>query len=186
MADYKEILDDTQAQMDSTIAHLEERLLSIRAGRASVNVLDGVLVQYYGNDAPVSQVASVNIPDARTILIQPWEKGIIGTIEKAILDANIGLTPSNNGEQIRLTIPALTEDRRKQLVKQVRADAEVARVSLRNARRDGVDAFKKAQKDGMPEDRAKSGEGDVQKLIDKFNGQIDKMIDVKEEEIMTV
>lgn len=186
MADYQQILDDVKQKMERTVQHLEEQLIGVRAGRANPNILTNVLVPYYGNDVPVSQVASVNIPDSRTILIQPWEKGIIGAIEKAILDANIGLTPSNNGEQIRLTIPSLTEERRKELVKQIGSFAEAARVSLRNSRRDGVDGFRKCQKDGMPEDRAKTGENDVQKLIDKFDGKVDELIKSKEDEIMTV
>jgi ribosome recycling factor len=128
----------------------------------------------------------VTVPDAKTILIQPWEKAMIGPIEKAILVANLGLTPGNNGEQIRLSIPALTEERRKQLVKQVHADAETCRVSLRNARRDAIEAFKKAEKEGMPEDVAKDGETDAQKMIEKFTKKLDEQLAAKEQEIMTV
>ncbi|MCC8020317.1 MAG: ribosome recycling factor [Rikenellaceae bacterium] len=182
----KTILDAAAARMDKAIVHFEEALVAIRAGKASANLLNGVTVDYYGSQVPVSQVASINVPDAKTVLIQPWEKGMIGPIEKAILVANIGLTPSNNGEHIRLSIPPLTEERRKGLVKQVKADAETARVSLRNARRDAVEAFKKAQKDGMPEDVAKDGEGDAQKLIDRYTKKVDAMIAEKEKEIMTV
>ena len=182
----KLILDVAVERMEKAISFFQEELLSIRAGKASQNVLNGVTVDYYGGQVPVSQVASVNIPDAKTILIQPWEKGLIPIIEKAILVANIGLTPSNNGEHIRLSIPPLTEERRVQLVKQVKTEAETARVSMRNARRDAVEGFKKAQKDGMPEDMAKDGEGEAQKLIDKFNKKLDEMIVEKEQEIMTV
>ncbi len=182
----KLILDAAAAKMQKAIEHLTEELLSVRAGKASVNVLNGVMVDYYGSEVPVSQVASVTVPDAKTVLIQPWEKKMIPVIEKAILVSNIGLTPSNNGEHIRLTVPALTEERRKQLVKQVRGDAETARVSLRNARRDAVDAFKKAQKDGMPEDVAKDGEAEAQKLIDKFSKKLEDLLADKEREIMTV
>ncbi len=135
---------------------------------------------------PVTGAASVTVPDAKTILIQPWDKNMIRTIEKAIIDSNIGLTPSNNGEQIRLSIPPLTEERRKELVKQVRSEAETARISLRNARRDAVDAFKKAQKEGMPEDEAKDGETRSQKLLEKFTKSLDEILDKKEKEIMTV
>ena len=131
-------------------------------------MLNGVFVDYYGSQTPISGVASVTVPDAKTILIQPWDKNLIRAIEKAIIDSNIGLTPSNNGEQIRLSIPPLTEERRKELVKQVRQEAETARISLRNARRDAVEAFKKAQKEGMSEDEAKDGETQAQKLLDKF------------------
>lgn len=135
---------------------------------------------------PVSQVASMTVPDARTVLIQPWEKNMIAPIEKAILVANIGLTPSNNGEHIRLNIPPLTEERRKELVKQIKADAETARVGVRNIRRDAVESFKKAQKDGMPEDVAKDGEESAQKLTDRFSKKIDELFSAKEAEIMTV
>lgn len=166
--------------------HFSEALLAIRAGKASTNVLNGVMIDYYGSQVPVSQVASVTVPDAKTVLIQPWEKGMIAVIEKAILVANIGLTPSNNGEHIRLNMPPVTEERRKQLVKQVKSDAEIARVSLRNARRDAVEAFKKAQKEGMPEDVAKDGEAESQKLIDRYTKKVEDLIAEKEREIMTV
>ena len=161
-------------------------MANIRAGKASVNVLNGVFVEYYGTQTPVSGVASVTVPDAKTILIQPWDKNMIRPIEKAIIDSNIGLTPSNNGESIRLSMPPLTEERRKELVKQSKAEAENARVSLRNARRDAVEAFKKAVKDGMPEDEGKDGETQAQKLLEKFNKAIDAAFEKKEKEIMTV
>ena len=161
-------------------------MANIRAGKASVNVLNGVFVEYYGTQTPVSGVASVTVPDAKTILIQPWDKNMIRPIEKAIIDSNIGLTPSNNGESIRLSMPPLTEERRKDLVKQSKAEAENARISLRNARRDAVEAFKKAVKDGMPEDEGKDGEAQVQKIVEKFNKSIDVAFEKKEKEIMTV
>jgi ribosome recycling factor len=182
----KQILDSASEKMQKAIEHLQEALLAIRAGKASQNLLNGIMVDYYGNPTPISQVASVNVPDARTVLIQPWEKGMIPAIEKAIINSNIGMTPSNNGEHIRLTVPPLTEERRKDLVKQIKSDAETARVGLRNVRRDAVEAFKKAQKDGMPEDMAKDGENDVQKLTDKFSKKVDEIIAEKEKEIMTV
>jgi ribosome recycling factor len=172
--------------MQKTVDFLEESLANIRAGKASVNVLNGVFVDYYGSQTPVSGVASVTVPDAKTILIQPWDKNMIRPIEKAIIDSNIGLTPSNNGESIRLSMPPLTEERRKELVKQSKAEAENARVSLRNARRDAVEAFKKAVKDGMPEDEGKDGETQAQKLLEKFNKAIDAAFEKKEKEIMTV
>lgn len=182
----KQILDSASEKMQKAIEHLQEALLAVRAGKASQNLLNGIMVDYYGNPTPIAQVASVNVPDARTVLIQPWEKGMIPAIEKAIINANIGMTPSNNGEHIRLTVPPLTEERRKELVKQIKSDAETARVSLRNVRRDAVEAFKKAQKDGMPEDMAKDGEGEAQKLTDKFSKKVDEVIAEKEKEIMTV
>ena len=184
--DTKTILNEASARMQKAIDHLEEELLNIRAGKASPHVLNSVMVDYYGTQTPVSGVASVTVPDAKTILIQPWDQKMLRPLEKAILDSNIGLTPSNNGEQIRLTLPPLTEERRKELVKQVRGEAETARISLRNARRDAVDAFKKAQKEGMPEDEAKDGETQSQKLLEKFSKQLDAILDRKEKEIMTV
>ncbi len=184
--DTKTILNDATVRMQKAVDFLEESLANIRAGKASVNVLNGVFVDYYGSQTPVSGVASVTVPDAKTILIQPWDKNMIRLIEKAIIDSNIGLTPSNNGESIRLSMPPLTEERRKELVKQSKAEAENARVSLRNARRDAVEAFKKAVKEGMPEDEGKDGENQAQKLLEKFNKAIDSAFEKKEREIMTV
>ena len=184
--DTKTIINEATNRMQRTVDHLDEELLNIRAGKATTNVLNSVFVDYYGSQTPVSGVASVTVPDARTILIQPWDKNMIRHIEKAIIDSNIGLTPSNNGEHIRLTIPPLTEERRKELVKQVKSAGENARISLRNARRDAVEAFKKAQKDGMPEDEAKDGETQAQKLLEKFSKKIDTLMEAKEKDIMTV
>ena len=184
--DSKTILDSATSRMQKTVDFLEDTLLNIRAGKASTNVLNSVLVEYYGSQTPVSGVASVTVPDAKTILIQPWDKNMIRPIEKAILDANIGLTPSNNGEHIRLSIPPLTEERRKELVKQSKAEVENARISLRNARRDAVEQFKKAIKEGMPEDVSKDGEAQVQKLLEKFSKIADAAFEKKEKEIMTV
>ena len=177
--DTKTILNEASGRMQKAIDHLEEELLNVRAGKASPNALNGIMV-------PVSGAASVTVPDAKTILIQPWDKNMLRPLEKAIIDSNIGLTPSNNGEQIRLTIPPLTEERRKELVKQIRGEAETARISLRNARRDAVEAFKKAQKEGMPEDESKDGETQSQKLLEKFSKLLDEALQRKEKEIMTV
>ena len=184
--DSKTILADASARMQRAVDFLEETLLNIRAGKASTNVLNGVFVDYYGSQTPVSGVASVTVPDAKTILIQPWDKNMIRTIEKAIIDSNIGLTPSNNGETIRLSIPPLTEERRKELVKQCKSEVENARISIRNARRDAVEAFKKAVKEGKPEDESKDGESQVQKLLEKISKLIDAAFEKKEKEIMTV
>lgn len=184
--DTKTIINGATDRMKRTVEHLDEELLNIRAGKASTNVLNSVFVDYYGSQTPVSGVASVTVPDARTILIQPWDKNMIRPIEKAIIDSNIGLTPSNNGETIRLTIPPLTEERRKELVKQVKGVGENARISLRNARRDAVESFKKAQKEGMPEDESKDGETRAQKLLEKYSKQLDALMEAKEKEIMTV
>ena len=184
--DTKTILADATTRMQKTVDFLEDTLLNIRAGKASTNILNGVFVDYYGSQTPVSGVASVTVPDAKTVLIQPWDKNMIRPIEKAILDANIGLTPSNNGEHIRLSIPPLTEDRRRDLVKQSKSEVENARISLRNARRDAVEAFKKAIKEGMPEDESKDGESQVQKLLEKYSKLVDAAFEKKEKEIMTV
>ena len=184
--DTKTILADASARMQRSVDFLEETLLNIRAGKASTNVLNGVFVDYYGSQTPVSGVASVTVPDAKTILIQPWDKNMIRLIEKAIIDSNIGLTPSNNGETIRLSIPPLTEERRKELVKQSKGEVENARISIRNARRDAVEAFKKAVKEGMPEDESKDGESQAQKLLEKYSKMVDAAFEKKEKEIMTV
>ena len=184
--DTKTILSEATDRMQRAVDHLVEELLNIRAGKASVNVLNGVFVDYYGSQTPVSGVASVTVPDAKTVLIQPWDKNMIRPIEKAIIDSNIGLTPSNNGESIRLSMPPLTEERRKELVKQSKAEAENARISLRNARRDGVEAFKKAVKEGMPEDEGKDGEAQIQKIVEKFTKVLDAELEKKEKEVMTV
>lgn len=184
--DTKTILNDATVRMQKAIDHLDEELLNVRAGKASPNVLNGVIIDYFGSQVPVSGAASVTVPDARTIIIQPWDKNMLRPIEKAIIDSNIGLTPSNNGESIRLSIPPLTEERRKEFVKQVRCEGETARISIRNARRDAVEAFKKAQKEGMAEDEAKDGETQSQKLLEKFNKTIDLSLEKKEKDIMTV
>lgn len=180
------ILAEAEERMQKTIVHIEESLANIRAGKATPTVLNGIMVDYFGTMTPISGVASVTVPDAKTILIQPWDKNLLRPVEKAIIDANIGLTPSNNGEQIRLSIPPLTEERRRELVKQARGEAEAARISLRNARRDAVEAFKRAQKEGMPEDAAKDGEAQTQKLLDRVTKSLDDLLAKKEAEIMTV
>jgi len=186
MIESKDILKAAEEKMQRAVDHFEEEMANVRAGKASTTLLNGVMVDYYGSMTPVGQVASVTVPDAKTVLVQPWEKNLIGPIEKAIINANLGLAPSNNGEHIRLSIPPLTEERRKSLVKQIKAEVETGRVSLRNARRDAVDAFKKAQKDGMPEDMAKDGEDSSQKLLEKYTKKIDELFSAKEKEIMTV
>ncbi|MDR3188775.1 MAG: ribosome recycling factor [Prevotellaceae bacterium] len=186
MSKAKEQLAAGKAKMEKAIEHLEAQLLSVRAGKANIHVLDSVTVEYYGAPTPLAQVASVTVPDARTILIQPWEKNLIPVIEKAIMVANLGFTPQNNGESIRINVPALTEERRKDLVKQVKSEGEHARMSLRNARRDAIEAVKKLQKDGLPEDVAKDAEAEMQKIIDNFSKKVDDALEKKEREIMTV
>ena len=182
----KECIAQGKDKMQKTLLHLDEELKNFKAGKASASVLNPVFVDYYGSPTPLAQVASITTPDAKTILIQPWEKKLIPAIEKAIMDANLGFTPANNGEHIRINIPALTEERRKELVKQVRTSGENAKISVRNARRDVVDAHKKFQKEGLAEDICKDAETVIQKETDIFNKKIDETIALKEKEIMTV
>ncbi len=182
----KECIAHAKEKMNKAIAHLEDELRNFRAGKANPAVFNSVMVDYYGSATPLPQVSSVTTPDAKTIIIQPWEKKLIPTIEKAIMDANLGFTPANNGEQIRINIPALTEERRKELVKQAKTEGETAKVSIRNARREVVDAHKKYQKEGLPEDVCKDAEAVIQKETDAFNKKVDEIIAAKEKEIMTV
>ncbi len=182
----KEILSGAKGKMADAVKFLEEDLKTYRAGKANPMVLNNVTVDYYGTPTPVAQVASVTTPDAKTLMLQPWEKKMIPVIEKAILDANIGLTPQNNGESIRCNIPPLTEDRRKELIKKAKTAGENAKVVVRNARRDAIELLKKAQKDGMPEDMQKEYEQNVQKETDSFTKKVDELVSSKEKEIMTV
>ena len=182
----KEILAGAKDKMSDAVAFLEEDLKTYRAGKANTLIFNNVMVDYYGSPTPVPQVASVTTPDAKTIMIQPWEKKMIPVIEKAIMDANIGLTPQNNGESIRCTVPPLTEDRRKDLLKKAKAAGENAKVVVRNVRRDAIELLKKAQKDGMPEDMQKEYEQNVQKKTDAFGKKIDELVGAKEKEILTV
>lgn len=182
----KEILAAAKDKMSHAVTHLDEELKTYRAGKANPLVFNNVMVDYYGSPTPIPQVASVTTPDAKTLMLQPWEKKMIGPIEKAIIDANLGFTPSNNGESIRCTVPALTEDRRKELIKKAKAAGENAKVSVRNARRDAVDQLKKANKDGMPEDLQKEYEQLVQKETDAFVKKVDELVAAKEKEMMTV
>ena len=172
--------------MELAVAYLEETLAHIRAGKANPKILDGIRVDYYGSQAPISNVANITVPDARTIAITPWEKSMFKVIEKAIINSDLGITPDNNGEVIRLSIPPLTEERRKSLVKQSKAEAEQAKISVRNARRDAIDGLKKAVKDGMPEDVEKDAEEKMQKTHDKYMKKIDEAFALKEKEILTV
>jgi len=183
----KEIVDAQSVKMKSAVDYLEEDLKNYRVGKASPAILNPVMVDYYGTATPVSQVASITTPDAKTIAIQPWERSMIAKIEKAILDANVGLTPSNNGEIIRCMVPALTEERRRELIKKAKAQGETTKVTIRNARRDGIDLLKKAQKnDGLSEDGEKEGEDELQKVTDKWVKKVDEIIAAKEKDILTV
>lgn len=183
----KEIVTAADKKMKEAVAFLEADLKTYRVGKANPSIFNNVIVDYYGSPTPVPQVASVTTPDAKTILIQPWEKSMVQKIEKAIMDANIGMTPQNNGEQIRCNVPPLTEDRRKDLIKKARTAGENAKVVVRNARRDAVELLKKAQKsESLPEDAQKEGEDEVQKVTDKNIKEIDTLISAKEKDIMTV
>ena len=172
--------------MQKAITHLEVELNKIRAGKASPAMLDGVMVDYYGAMTPLSQVASINTPEARTLLIQPWEKSLIKNIEKAIIDSNLGLAPSNDGIMIRISVPPQSEDRRKDLLKRAKAEGEHAKVGIRNLRRDANDNIKKLQKAGLPEDLAKDGEAKSQKITDDYITKVDKHLEAKEKDIMTI
>lgn len=186
MLDVKEILQDAEERMEMAAMFLEEQLSRIRAGRANVAILDGIKVESYGMMVPLNQVANVSTPDARTIAIKPWEKKAIRDIEKAIMDSEVGITPDNNGEVIRLAIPQPTEERRKELVKQCGKIAEKAKIEVRNVRGDIEDKLKKAIKDGLSEDIEKDAENDLQKVHDKFIAKLDALIEDKNKEIMTV
>ena len=182
MVDVKTCLGNAQEKMDMAIMYLEEALAHIRAGKASTRLLDGIRVDSYGSMVPISNVAAVTTPDARSITIKPWDKSMFRVIEKAIIDSDLGIMPENNGEIIRIGIPPLTEERRKQC----KSEGETAKISVRNARRDGIDALKKAVKDGLAEDEQKNAEEKLQKIHDKYIKQIDEMLAEKDKEIMTV
>jgi len=179
-------LDEAKERMESALNHLEIELSKIRAGRANPKILQDVLVDYYGSPTPLNQVANVASPDPRTITVQPWEKSMIAPIERAIMNANLGLNPDNNGEIVRINIPPLTEERRRDLVKQSKGETETAKVSIRNARRDAIEQVKKMVKDGLPEDMAKDAENVAQKLTDEFGKKVDELFAKKEKDIMTI
>lgn len=180
------IMDDAEEHMKKAIQHLEIELVKIRAGRANPNMLDGIVVDYYGSPTPIGQIGNISVADARTLTIQPWEKNMLQPIERAIINSNIGLAPQNDGVIIRLFLPPLTEERRKELVKRVNAEGEHTKVAIRNIRRDAIESIKKLQKDGLSEDAAKDAEKDIQQLTDKFTAQIDKHLEAKDKEIMAV
>ena len=182
----KNVEGQAEEKMLQALTYLEDALSRIRAGKANVHILDGVKVEYYGGMVPLSNVATISTPDARTITVLAWEKAMMKPIEKAILDSDVGITPENNGEIIRLGIPPLTEERRKQLVKLSRTEAENAKVGVRNARREANDGVKKIVKEGASEDEGKDSEAKIQKIHDKYLKKIEEVLDAKEKEIMTV
>ena len=186
MLDVKETLKDAEARMESAVLYLEEELARIRAGRANVAILDAVRVDSYGSKVPLNQVATVSVPDPRTIAIRPWDRKAIRDIEKAIMDSDVGITPENNSEVVRLNLPQPTEERRKELVKQCNKIGERTKVEIRNVRGDIKEKLKKAIKDGLSEDNEKDAEQDLQKLHDKYIKQADDLLAAKQKEIMTV
>ena len=180
------VIDICKERMEDALAHLDKELVHIRAGKASPRMLDTVMVNYYGSMVPISQVSNITTPDARTIVVQPWEKPMIHPIEKAIINSNLGFNPDNNGEIIRINVPAPTEQRRKEMVKTVNKEGEIAKVSLRSARKDANDNLKKLLKDGLSEDDEKDAETEVQDMTTDFSKKIDKMLDEKNVEVLTI
>jgi len=179
-------LEEAKENMQNAITHIEREFQKIRAGKASPQMLEGVKFDYYGALTPIEQAANINTPDPRQIIVQPWDKSVIGAIEKAILAANLGFNPQNEGEVLRITVPALTEDRRKDMVKKAKTEAENSRISIRNTRRNANEMAKQLKKDGIPEDEVKLLENEIQKLTDHYISEIDSLLDTKEKDIMTV
>ena len=182
----KMIIDDSKEKMELAISHLESELLKVRAGKANPVMLDGLFVDYYGTSTPLSQVANINSPDARTLVVQPWEKSRLGPIEKSVMASNRGFNPQNDGIVIRINIPPLTEERRRDLVKKAKAEAENCKVTVRNLRRDANEMIKGEIKGGMPEDLGKDAETKIQQLTDSYILKADRHLDLKEREIMTI
>jgi ribosome recycling factor len=182
----KKQVTEAKALMDKAIEHCDGELQKIRAGKANPSMLDDILVEYYGTPTPLNQVGSVNTPDARTIVVQPWEKSLLGAIEKAIMEANLGVNPQNDGVIIRINVPPLTEERRRDLVKKVKAEAENGKVAIRNIRKDANEKIRKLKSEGVSEDEMKTGEAEIQKLTDAHIVKVDQLSDVKEKDIMTV
>jgi len=180
------VIDEARELMSKAVDHLESELLKIRAGKATPNIIDGIVVDYYGNPTPISQVGNISVADARTLTIQPWEKNMLQPVERAIIAANIGITPQNDGNIIRLFLPPLTEERRRELVKRSQAEGEQSRVAIRNLRRDAMEQVKKLQKNGLSEDVCKDGESSIQQVTDAAIAAVDKCLITKEKEIMTV
>ena len=186
MEEVSKIIDNADEMMKKAINHLEVELVKIRAGKANPQMLDGIVVDYYGSPMPINQVANINVLDVRTLSIHPWEKNMLQPIEKAIIGANIGVTPQNDGVLIRLFLPPLTEERRRELVKRCQGEGEHSKVAIRNIRRDAIEHVKKLQKNGLSEDAAKDAETDIQGLTDKFIAAVEKHLAAKEKEVMAV
>jgi ribosome recycling factor len=186
MEELAKLLSDSKAGMEKALEHLDHELTKLRTGKASTTLFADLLVEYYGAPTPLGQVANVQVSDARTIIIQPWERNMLGPIERSIINSNLGMTPMNDGEVVRLTVPPLTEERRKELAKKAKAAGEESKVGIRNVRHKGLDTIKKAVKDGVPEDLGKRKETELQDLVNKYVAQVDAVVAAKEKEIMTV
>ncbi len=184
--DAKMVLEETQDSMNKSLIHLDREFQKLRAGKASPQMLEGVMVEYYGTMTPIEQTANINTPDPRQIIVQPWDKSVLGEIEKAILAANLGFNPKNEGEILRIVVPPLTEERRLEMVKKAKAEAENTRISIRNVRRSANEMAKDLEKEGLPEDEAKKLQDDIQKATDEHIEKVDKMLEAKEKDIMTV
>ncbi len=180
------LFEEAEEKFEKALEHLKNELVRIRAGKADIHLLDGIVVDYYGNKTPLNQVSNINTPDARTISIQPWEKAMIPVIEKAIMEANIGLNPENNGELIRIFIPPLTEERRKELVKQVKHEGEQTKIGIRNVRREILEELKKMKKEGLSEDLEKRKEEELEDMVKDYMKKVDEMLEKKEKDIMTI
>jgi ribosome recycling factor len=186
LEDCQIVYDLAEEAMESSLEHLEREFQNIRAGKASPDMLNGIMVDYYGTMTPINQTANISTPDPRQIIVQPWDKSVITLIEKAILAANLGFNPKNEGEVLRIIVPVVTEERRRELVKQAKVEAENTKIGIRNARRSGNDEAKKLEKDGIPEDDVKRLQDDIQKLTDSFIEKTDKLFESKEKDIMTI
>ena len=179
-------LDEAREGMENSLSHLDREFQKIRAGKANPQMLEGIKIDYYGTMTPIEQTANINTPDPRQIIVQPWDKSILGEIEKAILNANLGFNPKNEGEVLRISIPQLTEERRIELVKKAKGEAENTRISIRNTRRSANDFAKSLEKDGLPEDESKKAQDKIQELTDEFIKKVDELLDAKEKDVMTV
>lgn len=186
MEDVNKVMSDAKASMEKALEHLNHELIKVRTGKASTTLLQDIMVEYYGAPTGLGNVANIQVADARTIIVQPWERNMLGPIERAIINSNIGITPANDGEVVRLSVPPLTEERRKELVKKAKHAGEESKVGVRTARHKALDYIKKAVKDGVPEDMGKRKETELQDLVNKFVEQVDKIVSTKEKEIMTV
>lgn len=184
--DIKMVLDELREGVLKSLKHVEAEVGKLRAGKANPSMLNSVMVDYYGSKVPLSQVANVNTPDAKTLMVKPWEKAMLEEVSKGIMMANLGLNPQNDGEQVIINVPALTEERRSQIVKMAKNESETGKIGLRSARKDAIDMIKSLQKDGLSEDMAKDAEAEVQKVIDAYSIKIDETIAAKEKELMTI